>query len=122
MGHRSGEIYKGSSSMYSYFSDFRVPQYSICSEELEKITCGSHEARRALEQGITTISEISDDLWEPLNSGNRVAWLEEQYRLAQTALEDEEGMSDKESLRPLSVNVTTPGEEIYALYLRRHRL
>lgn len=83
--HRISEIHTNPNSTFSYFPSYRIPQYSICSDELELITCGSNEARWALMQGMATIAEIPDDLWEPRNSGKRVVWLEEKYHQAETA-------------------------------------
>jgi transcriptional regulator with XRE-family HTH domain len=88
--NQTGEIHKAFHSVYAYFPGNKVPQYSICSDELKQITCGSIDAERALVKGITTVSEIPDDLWEPRNSGRRVIWLEEKYREAETARVAEE--------------------------------
>lgn len=96
--HRISEIHTDPNSTFSYFSSYRIPKYSICSDELEKITCGSNEARWALMQGIATIAEIPDDLWEPRNSGKRVVWLEEKYHQAETARIAENSM-DEEKLK-----------------------
>jgi hypothetical protein len=49
---------------------------SVCTSTLEKITCGSQKAAKALKNGYAIISEIPRELWQPLNSGKRVEWLE----------------------------------------------
>lgn len=85
---RLASIHEDRNTVYSYFSspehsfpsNLRIPQYSICRDELDKITCGSTEAYWALMQGIVTVPEIPTDLWEPRNAGKRVEWLEEKYR------------------------------------------
>ena len=83
LSHRLGTIYGDPFTEYLYFSDLRIPKYSICQDDLEKITCGSSEATLALMQGIVTLPEIPTDLWEPRNAGKRVEWLEEKYRHSQ---------------------------------------
>jgi transcriptional regulator with XRE-family HTH domain len=93
--HRIGQILKHPHTVFSYFSDYRIPQYLICSDELEQITCGSWIARMALVYGVTTVPEIPEDLWEPQNSGKRVAWLEGKYQQAQAADEEEQRMWDQ---------------------------
>jgi len=90
LDHRLGSIHRHPHAVYSYFSNaeysylsnLRIPKYSICQDDLEKITCGSSEAGWALMQGIVTLPEIPADLWEPRNAGKRVEWLEDKYRLS----------------------------------------
>ena len=86
LNHRLGAIHRDPHTVYSYFSGLRVPKYSICRDDLDKITCGSSEAEWALMQGIVTLPEIPTDLWEPRNAGKRVEWLEGKYR---QSVEDE---------------------------------
>jgi transcriptional regulator with XRE-family HTH domain len=57
----------------------RISRISVCIDTLEKITCGSRKASKALEKGYANISEIPKALWEPRNSGERVEWLEEAW-------------------------------------------
>jgi transcriptional regulator with XRE-family HTH domain len=57
----------------------RIGRTSVCIDTLEKITCGSRKAAKALEKGYANISEIPKVLWEPRNAGERVEWLEDAW-------------------------------------------
>ncbi len=65
-----------------------MPQYIICKDDLEKITLGSNKALLALTSGAASIKDIPEKLWEPRRAGDRVAWLEDKYLLAQ---QDDDG-------------------------------
>ena len=57
-------------------SDFKFPHYEICSEELDHITNGSHDAKRTLETGCARISEIPEELMAEDAGEKRAKWLE----------------------------------------------
>ena len=83
---------------YWYSDSDCIPDHRICLDILKQITLGSGDAENALEQGVVSISEIHQDLWEPRNAGERVAWLEDMYRQAKAKEDDEstesEGQND----------------------------
>lgn len=76
------------------FSDC-IPDYTICMDILKEITLGSSDAARALRQGVVSISEIPEELWEPRRAGERVAWLEDKYRDSKAKEDDESDVSDQ---------------------------
>ena len=75
---------------YWYSSSECIPDHRICLDVLKQITLGSMDAEKALEQGVASISEIPDYLWEPRKAGDRVAWLEDKYRQAEANLSEED--------------------------------
>ena len=54
----------------------RFPDYDLCDDELDSVTNGSAEAKRALETGHVRLSEIPGDLNEVEAGEKRAAWLE----------------------------------------------
>lgn len=84
---------------YGYMGDFdylpggRVPQCSVCNDDLEKITLCSSRASLALTSGAVAIKDIPEELWDPKRAGDRVVWLEDMYILAQQQSE-QDGDSD----------------------------
>lgn len=77
--HQLGSMDVYSSRYFDYFSNLSIPEYFVCDDELEKVTCGSHEAGKALKHGVVTLEDIPDELREPREAGKRVAWLEGKY-------------------------------------------
>ena len=75
---------------FTYIRDTGIPVYSVCRDELEDITLGSHDASKALYSGVVRIKDIPDELWTPRNAGKRVEWLEEKYSLATSQDEADE--------------------------------
>jgi len=55
----------------------RFPDYDLCDDELDGVTNGSADARRALETGHVRLSEIPEDLNGEDAGKERAAWLEE---------------------------------------------
>jgi len=66
-----------------------IPDHRICLDTLKEITLGSKDAEKALEQGVVSISQITEEMWEPRKAGDRVAWLEGEYRQAKAKDDDE---------------------------------
>jgi transcriptional regulator with XRE-family HTH domain len=81
-------------SYYSYFSGGCIPINFVCEEDIEKITLGSSNARYALTTGTVRIKDIPDELWEPRRAGERVAWLEDKYEMAQQQSEKDDDIED----------------------------
>ena len=63
----------------------KMPEYSICKPELERITKGNSRARHALAWGNVKISDIPEELQEDEASAKRVQWMIE--RIPQDELE-----------------------------------
>ena len=63
----------------------KMPEYSICKPELERITKGNSRARHALAWGHVKISDIPEELQEDEASAKRVQWMIE--RIPQDELE-----------------------------------
>ena len=55
----------------------KFPDYGICGDELDGLTHGCPNARRALETGCTRLSAIPDELMAEDAGEKRAAWLEE---------------------------------------------
>jgi transcriptional regulator with XRE-family HTH domain len=66
-----------------YFPGNRIPRSTVCYRDEIEITLGSREAGLALSRGLVRIKDIPEEFWEPRESGNRVAWLEDEYAAAQ---------------------------------------
>jgi len=88
---------------YGYSFSACVPDHSVCLDILKQITLGSVDAERALNQGVVSISEIPQDLWEPRKAGERVAWLEDKYLQAPGPENDEFTMSEEELSQSLEI-------------------
>ena len=62
----------------SYGSPYgKFPDYDICDDELDRMTNGSPDARRALETGHVRLSEIPGELKGEDTGKERAAWLED---------------------------------------------
>jgi hypothetical protein len=77
---------------FGYIAGTGIPSFSVCKDELDKITLGSNGAYNALASGVVRIKDIPEELWAPRNAGKRIEWLEEKYSLA-TSDEDSEAAS-----------------------------
>jgi transcriptional regulator with XRE-family HTH domain len=78
------------------FSGTRIPVFAVCEDLLEQITLGSKDAKLALTHGIVSIHEISAKFWEPREAGNRVAWLEDRFRIAQEEWSNNANLDDED--------------------------
>jgi transcriptional regulator with XRE-family HTH domain len=84
------EMDAAGSIQYEYDnSGGKIGRISVCVDTLEKITCGSRKAAKALEKGYANISEIPKALWEPRNSGERVEWLEDAWNRGKKKTNDD---------------------------------
>lgn len=64
-------------SALGYGSSPRFPDYDLWREELDRVTGGSRDARRALELGFVRLSEISEELMKEDSEKKRIEWIEE---------------------------------------------
>ena len=79
----------------SYGSPYgKFPDYDICDEELDRMTNGSPDARRALEIGRVRLSEIPEDLKGEDVGKERAAWLEERLPGSYKDLKEGQPMAD----------------------------
>ena len=72
----------------------RLPDYDLCNDELESITSGSADARRALETGHVRLSEIPEQLKGKHAGEERAAWLEERLPDIYKGLEEGQPMAE----------------------------
>lgn len=99
----------------NFRSQYKFPDYEVCSEELDHISQGSSKARRTLETGHVRISEIPEELMAEDAGERRVKWLEDKLpviydilggnSLAETVAKDtdhdlKEKIEDMESKHP----------------------
>ena len=75
--------------LYWYSYSECIPDHRICLDTLRQVTLGSKDAEKALEEGVVSISQITKEMWEPCKAGERVAWLEGEYRQSKAKEEDE---------------------------------
>ena len=78
----------------SYGSPYgKFPDYDICSEELDNLTNGSADARRALETGYARLSDIPEALMAEDADKARAGWLSERLPGVYRNLGDDEHMT-----------------------------
>ena len=78
----------------SYGSPLKFPDYDICGDEVDVVSNGSSDARRALEIGATRLSEIPDDLMGEDAGEERAAWLEARLPDIYKGLEEGQPMAE----------------------------
>ena len=84
----------------------RLPDYDLCNDELESITNGSTDARRALETGHVRLSEIPEQLKGKHAGEERAAWLEERLPDTYKGLEEGQPLAEWAKFEATA----TPGE------------
>ena len=60
----------------NFRSQYKFPDYEVCTEELDYISQGSSKARRTLETGHVRLSEIPEELMAEDAGERRIKWLE----------------------------------------------
>lgn len=72
----------------------RFPDYHLCDADLDKVTNGSADARRALEAGCVRLSEIPKEVMGEDAGEERAAWLEERLPDLYKDLEEGQPMAE----------------------------
>ena len=72
----------------------RLPDYDLCNDELESVTNGSADARRALETGHVRLSEIPEELKGDSAGMERATWLEERLPDIYKGLEEGQPLAE----------------------------
>ena len=72
----------------------RFPDYNLCNADLDGMTNGSADARRALETGHVRLSEIPKELMGEDAGEKRAAWLEERLPDLYKDLEEGQPMAE----------------------------
>ena len=88
----------------SYGSPLRFPDYDICRDELDDITNGSPDARRALETGNARLAAIPEELTGEEAGAARAAWLKDTLPEAFRDLQEGEILAELADLEATSTS------------------
>ena len=87
----------------NFRSQYKFPDYEVCTEELDHISQGSSKARRTFETGHVRLSEIPEELMAEDAGERRVKWLEDKlpaiYDLAGDSLAEIVSTDPKQDLK-----------------------
>ena len=87
----------------NFRSQYKFPDYEVCTEELDHISQGSSKARRTLETGHVRLSEIPETLMAEDAGEERAKWLEDKlpaiYDLAGDSLAEIVSTDPKQDLK-----------------------